>query len=173
MTNLGKYAEMIGIAPPLVAPPSRRYPMRRLHLTPQQRFRLRQQLRHAKEAGLFRRTLALLQLDEGQSITHIAAELRVCRRSVQRWRDGYLSAPTPRALFDHRGHSHHTAWDEELQAVLRCALEQTPAHYGYRDLEWTVSLLQEHLTRWDGRPWSDTTLRRQLHALGYVWKRPR
>src|SRR5207302_4773834 len=30
-----------------------------------------------------------------------------------------------------------------------------------------------HLAAWDGRWWSDTTVRRQLHELGYVWKRPR
>ena len=33
--------------------------MPRLHLTPQQRFRLRLQLRRTKDAGLLRRTLAL------------------------------------------------------------------------------------------------------------------
>jgi transposase len=144
-----------------------------LHLTPQQRFRLRQQLRHTKDAGLFRRTLAVLQLDQGQAPAVVAAELGVCCRSVQRWLEHYLTTPTPRALVDHRGYAHTTAWDEELQAVLRCALTQPPGSYGYQDLEWTVSLLQEHLARWDGRVWSDTTLRRQLHRLGYAWKRPR
>src|SRR5208337_1209232 len=39
--------------------------------------------------------------------------------------------------------------------------------------EWTVPLLQQHLTRWNGRSWSETTLCRQLSGLGYVWKRPR
>ena len=144
-----------------------------LHLTPQQRFRLRLQLRRTKDAGLLRRTLALLQLDQGRSLTEVAAELQVSRRSIHRWRDRYLEAPTPRALCDHRGHGYVSAWDEELRAVLRAALERSPTRYGYRDLEWTVPLLQEHLARWGGRRWSDTTLRRQLHQLGYAWKRPR
>jgi transposase len=58
-------------------------------------------------------------------------------------------------------------------AVLRDAVAKPPVYWGYRNLEWTVSLLVRHLERWDGRHWSDTTIRRQLDWLGYVWKRPR
>jgi hypothetical protein len=71
-------------------------------------------------------------------------------------------------LLDHRGHDHYSAWSEELLAVLRSAVENPPHHWGYHALEWTVSLLQQHLERWDGRPWSDATVRRQLDFLGYV-----
>src|SRR2546423_104851 len=144
-----------------------------LHLTPQQRFRLRQLRDTTHDAALLRRCLALLQLDQGRSVAEAAQELGVTRPSIYNWLDHYLASPTPRALRDRRGHAHRTAWDEDLWAVLRSALEQPPSHWGYRDLEWTVGLLLEHLARWDGRSWSDTTLRRQLHHLGYVWKRPR
>jgi len=144
-----------------------------LHLTPQQRFRLRQLRDTTPDAGLFRRTLALLQIDQGHPVADVAGELGITRQSIYNWLYRYLSAPTPRALRDRRGHGHSTAWEEPLVAVLRSALEEPPTWWGYRDREWTVPLLQEHLARWDGRPWSDTTLRRQLHALGYVWKRPR
>ena len=58
-------------------------------------------------------------------------------------------------------------------AVLRSAVERPPGDWGYDELEWTVNLLRQHLARWDGRWWSDRTVRRQLHPLGYVWKRPR
>lgn len=144
-----------------------------LHLTPQQRFRLRRLRDTTRDAALLRRCLALLQLDQGHSVAEAAAGLGVTRQSVYNWLDHYRAAPTPRALRDRRGHAHVTAWDEDLLAVLRCALEHPPSFWGYRDLEWTVGLLQEHMARWDGRSWSDTTLRRQLHQLGYVWKRPR
>lgn len=147
--------------------------MNLLHLTPQQRFRLRQLRAATRDAAVLRRSLALLHLDQGHSAAAAAAELGVTRQSVYNWRDHYLAAPTPRALRDRRGHAHVTAWDEDLLAVLREALGQSPSRWGYRDLEWTVDLLQQHLARWDGRCWSDTTLRRQLHRLGYVWKRPR
>jgi transposase len=144
-----------------------------LHLTPQQRFRLRQRRATTHDAALLRRCLPLLQLDQGRSVAAVAADLGVARQSVYHWLDHYLASPTPRALHDRRGHAHVSAWDEELLAVLRCALERPPGRWGYRDLDWTVGLLQQHLARWDGRRWSDTTLRRQRHRLGYVWKRPR
>jgi transposase len=147
--------------------------MELLHLTPQQRFRLRQLRDTTHDAGLLRRSLALLQLDQGLSVADVAQELGVARQSVYNWLGCYLDAPTPRALSDRRGYGHVTAWDEDLLAVLRSSLEQAPSHWGYRDLEWMIPLLQEHLARWDGRRWSDTTLRRQMHRLGYVWKRPR
>lgn len=147
--------------------------MRQLHLTPQQRFRLRQQLHDTNDAGLLRRTLALLQLDAGRSTAAIATELRVDRRSVGRWLGRYLQNPTPATLRDHRGHGHLTAWDEELVAILRAAVQTPPSHWGYHALEWTVPLLQQYLARWDDHDWSDMTIRRQLHRLGYVWKRPR
>jgi transposase len=143
------------------------------HLTPKQRFRLRGTRDTTDDADILRRTLALLQLDQGLSVAAVAAQLGVSRQSIYNWLDRYLIAPTPRALRDHRGHGHVTAWDEDLLAVLRSALQRPPGQWGYRDLEWTVPLLQQHLTRWDGRSWSETTLRRQLYGLGYVWKRPR
>jgi transposase len=143
------------------------------HLTPQQRYRLRQARDRAHEADTFRRTLALLQLDQGRSVATVAADLGVTPQSVYNWLNRYLLAPTPRVLRDARGHGHHTAWDDDLLAVLHSAVERPPGDWGYRELEWTVGLLQQHLARWDGRRWSERTVRRQLHQLGYVWKRPR
>src|SRR3954451_15426324 len=143
------------------------------HLTPQQRYRLRRVRDRTDDADILRRTLALLQLDQGLSVATIAAELGVTRQSVYNWLDRYLLAPTPRALGDARGHGHVTAWDDDLRAVLRSAVERPPGDWGYRDSEWTVGLLQRHLARWDGRSWSGRTVRRQLHRLGYVGKRPR
>lgn len=143
------------------------------HLTPQQRYRLRRTRDATHDADLFRRTLALLQLDQGLPVATVASELGVTRQSVYNWLDRYLLAPTPRALRDDRGHGHVTAWDDDLLAVLRSTLERPPGDWGYRDAEWTVESLQQHLARWDGRSWSGRTVRRQLHQLGYVWKRPR
>jgi transposase len=143
------------------------------HLTAKQRFRLRQTRDATDDADILRRSLALLQLDQGISVAAVAAQLGVTRQSIYNWLDRYLRTPTSQALRDHRGHSHVTAWDEDLLAVLLSALQQPPVHWGYRDQDWTVPLLRQHLARWDGRRWSETTLRRQLHRSGYVWKRPR
>ena len=143
------------------------------HLRAQQRFRLRRTRDTTDHANILRRTLAVLQLDQGLSVATVAAELGVTRQSVYNWVNRYLLAPTPRALSEARGHGPVSAWDDDLRAVLRSALERPPGDWGYRDGEWTVGLLQQHLTRWDGRFWSERTVRRQVHHLGYVWKHSR
>jgi transposase len=144
-----------------------------LHLTAKQRFRLRETRDSTDDADILRRTLAILQLDQGASVAAVAAQLGATRQTIYNWLDRYLRAPTPQALRDRRGHAHVTAWDEAPLAVLLSALQRPPVQWGYRDQEWTVPLLRRHLARWDGRRWSETTLRRQLHRSGYVWKRPR
>jgi transposase len=92
-------------------------------------------------------------------VATVATELGISRQSVYNWLDRYLRAPTTRAARDGRGHGHVTAWDDDLRAVLRSALEQPPGDGGDRDLEWTVELLQRHLARWDGRSRPERTVR--------------
>jgi transposase len=147
--------------------------MSELQLTASQRRRLEQQLRSTHDAGLFRRTLAVLEAASGRPIAEIARLLRTSRVSVYHWIERYDQARDPTCLADHRGGNRPSPWTEELQAVLRCSLGQRPDHFGYQAVEWTVALLQDHLARWAGERPSATTIRRQLHALGYVWKRPR
>jgi hypothetical protein len=50
--------------------------MSELHLTASQRRRLEQQLRSTRDAGFFRRTLAVLEAAGGRSIAEIARLLR-------------------------------------------------------------------------------------------------
>jgi hypothetical protein len=52
-------------------------------------------------------------------------------------------------------------------------LDQPPDHFGYQSTAWTIPLLRSHLAHWGLTGFCDATLRRQLHALGYVWRRPR
>src|SRR3954447_6414706 len=111
------------------------------HLTPQQRYRLRRVSDRTDDAIILRRTLTLLQLDQGLSVATIAAELGVTRQSVYNWLDRYLLARTPRALGDARGRGHVTAWDDDLLAVLRSAMERPPGDWGHRASGWTVGLL--------------------------------
>ena len=56
--------------------------MNPVRLTPQQRFRLRRQLRTTDDLGFYRRTLDLLELDWGSAVTEVAIRLGVSRRMV-------------------------------------------------------------------------------------------
>lgn len=49
----------------------------------------------------------------------------------------------------------------------------SPGRFGYHATHWTVSLLRDQLRRNLEQDYSDDTIRRNLHRLGYVWKRPR
>src|SRR5262245_3929776 len=78
---------MMKLAPPLRSISVARVSPMDFHLTPQQRYRLRRVRDRADDADTFRRTLALLQLDQGLSVATVAAELGVTRQSVYNWLD--------------------------------------------------------------------------------------
>jgi transposase len=147
--------------------------MNPVQLTPQQRFRLRRQLRTTDDLDTYRRTLALLELDRGTTVTAAAQRLGVSRRAVHGWIDTYRHHPVPRSLVTHYGTGRPSEWTEDAQAILRASMDQAPEHFGYQATGWTVPLLQAHLSHWGLTGLADATIRRQLHALGYVWKRPR
>jgi transposase len=147
--------------------------MSSLHLTPVERRRLEQQLRDTTDAGLFRRTLAVLDVAAGRPVAAIALLLRTSRVSIYHWVGGYEQTRNPTSLADHRGGNHPTLWTEDLQAALAASLRRRPEVFGYQAVEWTVPLLREHLQQWHGEGLSETSVRRQLHDLQYVWKRPR
>lgn len=144
-----------------------------LHLNPQQRFRLRRRLHATADLDVYRRALALLQLDQGKSVAAVAAVIGVSRRTVHRWLGAYLDHPGPGPLAARPSTGRPSSWDEDARAILGATLHQEPDHFGYQAEGWTVPWLRTHLVRWRLTHLSDATLRRQLHGLGYVWKRPR
>lgn len=142
-------------------------------LTLSQQRRLELQLRTTQDAGVFRRTLAVLEAAGGRPVAEIARLLRTSRPSIYHWVEGFRSSPDPGSLQDRRGGNHPTLWTDELQALLAASLEEPPDRLGYQAVEWTAPLLREHLALWSGTRPSLRSIRRQLHQQGYVWKRPR
>jgi len=147
--------------------------MSRLHLNARQRRQLQAQLRTARTARLYRRTLALVEAAQGKPIAQIARSLGVSRRSLYHWQQRYTAQHDPVALEDRKGSGHPSVWSPQLRALLEQSLEGKPEQWGYQASEWTVPLLIEHLAAQSGQGVSDATVRRQLRRMGYVWKRPR
>lgn len=147
--------------------------MSRLHLNSSQRQRLRRQLTRATDARLYRRTLAVLEFDRGRSAADIASMLRVTRQSVSNWVAAYAQSRDPTALADSRRSGRPPLLSEEARTLLGQLLGCSPQELGYPHTTWTVPLLLEQLRRRTGLRPSDDTVRRQLHHLEYVWKRPR
>lgn len=147
--------------------------MSELCLTSWQRRRLRQQLRQTRDARVYRRTLALLQVDRGLPLSQVAEELSVSRQSIYNWARGYARDHDPAALADGGRTGRPGYRDSGLRDQLRWLMCQRPPQFGYLAAEWTAPLLLEELGRGAGLRPSDDTLRRELDRLGYVWKRGR
>src|SRR5262249_43988593 len=103
----------------------------------------------------------------------VARMLHMSREAVYNWLKLYSSARNPSALVDRPRSGRPTFWSEEQQAILQEALSQSPDDWNYKAVNWTVSLLREHIERISGCKPCDSTVRRQLHRLNYVWKRSR
>jgi hypothetical protein len=60
-----------------------------------------------------------------------------------------------------------------MNSILLEALTHSPDELGYLAMNWSIPLLREYIDKEGGRKPSSETVSRQLHSLGYVWKRPR
>jgi transposase len=147
--------------------------MSQLNLTSGQRRRLQRQLGETQDVSLYRRTLAVLEFEHGRSAADIARMLGMTRQSVSNWVAAYRRACDPSALEDHPGRGRLPLLDEEDDHLLQALLARSPQDLGYPHNNWTVPLLQEVLQHALGYLVSDDTIRRVLHRLHYVFKRPR
>ncbi len=147
--------------------------MSELVLTSRQRRRLQRQLKAAQDARVYRRTLALLEVERGTPISRLAETLGVTRQSIYNWIEDYTQAHDPADLYDQSRSGRPSSWTEKLQGRLRSLLKIPPNRLGYFAVNWTLPLLQEELGHGTGQRLSEDTIRRELRRLGYVWKRGR
>ena len=147
--------------------------MKNSMLSTWKRRRLEKQLRTAKDARVYRRTLAVLEFDRGKSITEIARSLRVSRLTVYRWLRKYGASQDPECLHDEHRSGRPLHWTEECAEWLESFLRRSPTELSYYAVNWTVPLLRDPLQLTMGMEFSDHTIRRALRVLNYVWKRPR
>jgi transposase len=147
--------------------------MCRLKLTAPERSRLVAHLRTAPNVRVYRKTLAILEIDRAMPIGQVARMLHVHRDSIYRWISAYMETRIPSSLDVHYHGSLPAFWSDEAEATIRQALERSPDEFGYRAVNWTVPLLQEHINKLCGTKPSDRQVRKQLRELNYVWKRPR
>src|SRR5262249_32613048 len=121
--------------------------MQQLDLTRKERSRLEKQLKTASRVPAFRRTFALLEINQGNSVAEVARMLRVTRKAIYNWVRRYTSARNPSTLIDRPRSGRPTFWSEDHQAILDEALGHCPDDWDYRAVNWTVALLREHIER--------------------------
>ena len=74
------------------------------------RYQLQQQLKHAQDASLYRRTLAILELDQGKPVAEVANALGVTRQTIYNWVESYAAAYDPLALVDAARSGRPSSW---------------------------------------------------------------
>src|SRR5262245_21216445 len=115
-----------------------------------QRRHLEQQLRSTRDARVYRRTLAILEVASGEPVASVARRLRVTRRAVYHWLDAYAREHSPAALADRDRPGRPALLSQPQRGLLRGLLAGSPQGLGYQATTWTVPLLQEHLRRHGG-----------------------
>jgi transposase len=142
-------------------------------LTVCERRRLRTLLQETREARVYRRVLSVLEYDRGMSISAVAKSLGVSRQSVHNWIARFRESGEAVELCDAPHVGRPARAGAMFDTVLRTLLMLSPERFGYHATSWTVPLLQDQLRQNLGEVYSDDTIRRGLHRVGYVWKRPR
>src|SRR4051812_16154126 len=142
-------------------------------LSKRERRQIRERLRQTCDARHYRRLLAILEHDEGMPIVDIARQLNVSRQSVHSWFAWYHEQRHVDDLCDAPRSGRPARANDAFDVVLRTLLMLSPERFGYHATHWTVRLLRDQLRQNLEQEYSDDTIRRSLHRLGYVWKRPR
>lgn len=129
------------------------------------------ELRHWRY-GLLLNLHILLLSAAGKTPTEIADVLFCSRSSVYRaisayqagkfdrlWRSPGLTSEAPAPPLS------------RFQRLVRALIEQPPRLFGWCRTRWSCTTLALTITARTGLAWSRESVRRELHAAGYVWKR--
>jgi transposase len=144
-----------------------------LHVSKAEYQRLSQTLHQTHDVRLYKRTLAVLECARGKGVVEVARALQVTRQSVHNWVSRYRRQSEPAALADAPKSGRPRKADEAAETLLQALMMIPPERCGYHATHWTVPLLQDQVRLNLGIQCCHVTIRRCLHRLGYVWKRPR
>ncbi len=145
--------------------------MRVLAMTAEQRTELEMAQRQSRNVRHWKRYQAVLLRADGMPVATVAQTLGCSRVSVSNWTTAWREA----GVGGVREGAHPGAvrrLDPHGEQRLTELLTSDPQAAGYAATGWTVPLLQTELAK-GGWHASARTIRRALHRLGWVWKRPR
>jgi transposase len=106
---------------------------------------------------------------EGWSVPHIAQRLDRNEHTIRTWLKAYQRAGLP-GLHNTAQPGRPATKGQSVTAPLESLLAQSPSHFGSMEEGWTVDLIRHYLVPHTGAV-SDATVRRQLQAGGWVYKR--
>ena len=106
---------------------------------------------------------------EGWSVPEIARHLDRNEHTIRTWLKAYQASGLP-GLQNTPQPGRPATKGQGVTAQLEQLLAQSPRHFGYIEDGWTVDLIRHYLVQHMGDV-SDATVRRQLQAGGWVYKR--
>ena len=106
---------------------------------------------------------------EGWSVPHIAQRLDRNEHTIRPWLKAYQTAGL-QGLHNTPQPGRPATKGQRVTAHLESLLAQSPSHFGSIEEGWTVDLIRHYLAQHTGDV-SDATVRRQLQAGGWVYKR--
>jgi len=144
--------------------------MIRVTLTDEQRTALRQAARTAVGRVSERMHFVLLS-DQGHAPPEIAELLGYDAASVRTWLVAYQTHGV--VGLDDAPRSGRPRREKHLVAIAQAQTSQPPPNFGYLQACWTIVFLAQHLWQRFRVKVSASTLRRAVHAAGFVWTRPK
>jgi transposase len=128
----------------------------------------------ARDPTVRYRLCALAAVACGNPVNKVSQWFGVTRQTLHNWmRRWRNSGFCPESLVDEPRPGRPPQWEQKLTKRVEGLLEHSPRHFGYPTSNWTVGLLRDYLASQEGLCFSPDTVRRHLHHLGLVWKRPR
>ena len=118
------------------------------------------------------RARMILLSARGYTVQDIMAVFECTDDTVYKWLDRF-EAEGPEGLHDYERSGRPPEIDDEAREELERLVETSPLEEGYEFTTWTIPLLRSHLKKRRGVDVSDDTVRRTLHQLEFVWRRPR
>lgn len=148
------------------------------YLSGRQRIKLEQVLEHATDSRVIIRAYALLWLDDGESISEVAARLTVSRQTIYNWRARFQESSSAtdfilRLRDGERSGRPATATAQRIARLIDSIIDSDPRDLQYRSTVWTASLLVQYLRDEHRIKVSDDSVRRVIDRLRIRWKRPR
>jgi len=147
-----------------------------IDLTGKQRIELEQLLTRHADSRLYQRALAVLLLDDGQSVEEIAVALRVSRQSVYNWAWRFqqrASLSVVERLTDGARTGRPVTVKGIVDPLIDAIIDSDPRDCGYNSTVWTAELLRHHLREQHQQEASLRSIGYSLARLRLKWKRPR
>lgn len=133
------------------------------------------ELQHMTQQELGRvaeRARMILLSARGFTVQQIMDVFELVDETLYKWFDRF-DEQGPAGLYDRERSGRPPEIDEAAQAEIERLLERSPLDEGYDFTTWTTPLLTRHLKEHLGLEVSEATVRRTLHRLEFVWRRPR